>query len=118
LPSNSSDYILHGQDFIAILRIDNPGHGDDTNAGAGGTKMTIEEQIREVAYSIWEQEGRPYGKDVEHYFRAKKMLEERESSHVIELAPPIPKIALEPPPPTVTKLGGPLPSKRKRRKKR
>jgi hypothetical protein len=83
-----------------------------------GTTMITEEQIRELAHSIWEQEGRPNGKDVEYYFRAKKMLEERESSRVIELAPPLSKIALEPPPPTVIELGAPLRSKRRNRKKR
>ena len=40
--------------------------------------MVTEEQIRELAYAIWEQEGRPEGKDLEYYFRAKQMLEERE----------------------------------------
>lgn len=34
-----------------------------------------EEQIKQLAYSIWEREGRPDGKDVEHYFRAKAILE-------------------------------------------
>ena len=43
--------------------------------------MATEEQIRELAYAIWEQEGRPEGKHVEHYFRAKQILEERESCH-------------------------------------
>jgi hypothetical protein len=90
--------------------------------------VVSEEQIRELAHSIWEQEGRPNGKDVEHYFRAKKILEERESSQVIELASPPPQIALEPPPSTVIELGTPLPtviklgapprSKRRSRKKR
>ena len=70
--------------------------------------MATDEQIKELAHSIWEQEGRPNGKDVEHYFRAKQMLEERESSQVIELAPPPSKIALETPPPTVIELGAPL----------
>ena len=34
--------------------------------------MTAEEeqQIRERAYSIWEQEGRPHGRDVDHRLRA------------------------------------------------
>jgi hypothetical protein len=34
--------------------------------------MTIEEeqQIRERAYSIWEQEGRPHGRDLDHRLRA------------------------------------------------
>jgi hypothetical protein len=79
--------------------------------------MITEEQIRELAHSIWEQEGRPNGKDAEHYSRAKKMLEERESSQVIELASPPPQIALEPPLPIIG-LGAPPPSKRRNRKKR
>ena len=54
--------------------------------------MITEERIKELAHSIWEQEGRPNGKDIEHYFRAKKILEEQESSRVIELAPPPLKI--------------------------
>ena len=34
--------------------------------------MTAEEeqQIRDRAYSIWEQEGRPHGRDVDHRLRA------------------------------------------------
>jgi len=80
--------------------------------------MISEQQVKELAYAIWEQEGRPEGKDLEYYFRAKNILEERESSQVIELAPPPSKIALEPPPPTVIELGAPLRSKRRSRKKR
>jgi hypothetical protein len=58
--------------------------------------MITEEQIRDLAYTIWEQEGRPQGKDIKHYYRAKKILEERESSKVIELAPPATTLELEP----------------------
>ena len=29
-----------------------------------------EEDIRRIAYRLWEQEGRPTGKALEHYFRA------------------------------------------------
>jgi hypothetical protein len=59
--------------------------------------MVTEEQIRELAYTIWEREGRPEGKDLEYYFRAKKILEEREaaSSPAKELVPPA--SALQPP---------------------
>jgi len=80
--------------------------------------MITEEQIKELAHSIWEQEGRPNGKDVEHYFRAKKILEDRESLQVIELGPPLPQQALEPPAPTVIEPGAPTPSKRRSRKKK
>ena len=53
--------------------------------------MPSEEQIRKLAYAIWEQEGRPNGKDVEHYFHAKQILEQQEAN-VIQLgAPPQPK---------------------------
>ena len=61
--------------------------------------MITEEQIRELAYTIWEQEGRLEGKDQEYYFRAKQMLEEREaaSSTANESGPPA--SALQPPSP-------------------
>src|SRR5215213_897187 len=37
----------------------------------GGKKMTVEEeQLRQRAYSIWEQEGRPHGRDLDHRLRA------------------------------------------------
>ena len=41
--------------------------------------MPMEEQIRELALAIWEKEGHPEEKDVEHYFRAKQILEEQEA---------------------------------------
>ena len=60
--------------------------------------MAMEEQIRELAFAIWEQEGHPEGKHLEHYFRAKQILEEQEVARVIELAPLPPTIELAPPP--------------------
>jgi hypothetical protein len=42
--------------------------------------MAIEEEIRKLAYSLWEQEGRPEGQHEEHYFRAKQILEEQEAA--------------------------------------
>ena len=39
--------------------------------------MHTEKQIKELAYTMWEQEGRPEGKDVEHYFAAEQILKER-----------------------------------------
>lgn len=60
--------------------------------------MATEEQIKDLAQAIWEEEGRPEGKHLEHYFRAKEILEKREVTGVIELgpSPQIPRIA--PPP--------------------
>ena len=49
--------------------------------------MVTEQHIRELAYTIWEEEGRPEGKDAEHYFRARQILEERQASSSIELTP-------------------------------
>ena len=49
--------------------------------------MATEQQIKELAYAIWEEEGRPEGKDVEHYFRAQQILEERQASSLIESTP-------------------------------
>lgn len=36
--------------------------------------MATEEEIKKLAYAIWEEEGRPEGKDKEHYFRARQIL--------------------------------------------
>jgi len=37
--------------------------------------MVINEEIKKLAWSIWEAEGRPSGKHLDHYFRAKRMLD-------------------------------------------
>lgn len=58
--------------------------------------MVTEEQIRERAYLIWEQEGRPEGKALEHYLRAKQILEDQEAARVIEIAAKPPLIELAP----------------------
>ena len=34
----------------------------------------IEERIRARAFAIWEQEGRPDGKHLEHWLRAKRLV--------------------------------------------
>lgn len=38
---------------------------------------TPEEQAKKLAYNIWEQEGRLDGKQLEHYYKAEKMLTEQ-----------------------------------------
>jgi hypothetical protein len=42
--------------------------------------MPTEEQIRQLAHSLWEQEGRPDGRDREHYLTAKGILEQQETA--------------------------------------
>ena len=38
-----------------------------------------EQRVRERAYRIWEEEGRPIGKDKEHWERARKEIEEEDA---------------------------------------
>jgi hypothetical protein len=78
--------------------------------------MITEEQIKELAHAIWEEAGRPEGKDVEHYFRAKKTLEEREKTCIIELPapPPVPEL----PPQAATETLHPSKRKKSTRRKK
>lgn len=39
-----------------------------------------EQEVRETAYYLWEQEGRPEGKDRAHYFQAEALLRARHAS--------------------------------------
>ena len=50
--------------------------------------MATEEQIRALAYTIWEQEGHPEGKHEEHYLRAKQILEEKEKTSSFDFEEP------------------------------
>jgi hypothetical protein len=76
--------------------------------------MATEEQIRELAYSIWEQEGRPEGKDVEHYYRSRQILEEQgaASPAVKAQLPPVSSLQLPSPPKPVERLTGKRRSKK------
>jgi Cu2+-exporting ATPase len=49
-----------------------PSSGPDAKEPAAA-----EVRIKELAYSLWEREGRPEGKDKEYYFRAQQMIEGR-----------------------------------------
>ena len=53
--------------------------------------MPTEEQIKQLAHSLWEQEGRPAGKDVEHYLAAKQTLQKQEAARKRPKAPRSPK---------------------------
>ena len=59
--------------------------------------MATKEQIRDLAYAIWEQEGRFEGKDLEYYFRAKQMLEERDAVSSAAKEPVPSSSTLQPP---------------------
>ncbi|MBL4609190.1 DUF2934 domain-containing protein [Halopseudomonas sp.] len=47
--------------------------------------MSDEERIRELAYQIWESEGRPEGQTEKHWEMARKLMESQEQG---ELTPP------------------------------
>lgn len=51
--------------------------------------MATEEEIAKLAYAIWEEEGRPEGKDKEHYFRARQILEQT-PTRLLKPAAPLP----------------------------
>ncbi|MBN1191039.1 MAG: DUF2934 domain-containing protein [Dehalococcoidales bacterium] len=75
--------------------------------------MASDEQIRELAYSLWVKEGCPEGKATEHYFQAKQMLEAQESL-VAETEKTISAVPVE----EVDKSGtAPSPKKTRTRKK-
>ncbi len=38
------------------------------------TSLSVEEQKKGLAYAIWMREGQPEGRDMEHYFRAERIL--------------------------------------------
>lgn len=44
--------------------------------------MATEERIRELAYTLWEQDGRHEGRNEEYYYNAKRVLEELEAAQV------------------------------------
>jgi hypothetical protein len=41
-----------------------------------GTEVNHDDEIRQLAYGIWQQEGCPDGCDVDHWFKAKMIWEE------------------------------------------
>jgi hypothetical protein len=62
--------------------------------------MANEDEIKKLAYKIWEEAGKPEGKDIEHYFRAAKILEEQETTNPILLG-------ASPRPPEISPAPGP-----------
>ena len=60
----------------------------------------IEDRIRRRAYEIWEQEGRPDGREVDHWLRAAREIAEEEGRGADQAAPaagePVPGAGGEP----------------------
>jgi hypothetical protein len=44
----------------------------------GMRKMERQDEIRAIAYCLWEEEGRPTGKDLEHYYRAETIYQQQQ----------------------------------------
>jgi hypothetical protein len=44
------------------------------NGKVNGSTQPTREQIAARAYAIWEQEGRPFGREIEHWLRAEREL--------------------------------------------
>jgi len=49
----------------------------------------FESQIRERAYAIWESEGRPHGRDTDHWLLAKQEIHISESESTLEISPTV-----------------------------
>ncbi len=40
--------------------------------------MNYEDRVRQIAYHIWEEEGRPQGRDLDHWLKAESIWQEEE----------------------------------------
>jgi hypothetical protein len=59
--------------------------------------MNKEDEIRAIAYGIWEKEGYPEGKDVEHWYQATQIWEEQHKPKALSLTPnPAPEVEARP----------------------
>jgi hypothetical protein len=72
--------------------------------------MATEEEVRKMAYALWEQEGRPEGRDLEFYFRAQPLLEKRKAV-VSSATEPVPSSPPQAP-------AGPIAVRRRRDRRR
>lgn len=52
----------------------------------------FEHAVRETAYFLWEQDGRPGGKEQDYWFMAlEKCLRERQADRLLKVPPPPPR---------------------------
>ncbi|MBI4339558.1 MAG: DUF2934 domain-containing protein [Chloroflexi bacterium] len=53
--------------------------------------MEREEEVRRIAFDLWQQEGRPEGRALEHWLKAQKVMEEsRPAEAAVQAAPSAP----------------------------
>lgn len=59
-----------------------------------GLTAVDEEKIRQIAYELWEREGRPPGRELNHYYSAQQLVTQRRFdpavSSIVELEPALP----------------------------
>jgi hypothetical protein len=74
--------------------------------------VSKEDEIRLIAYNIWEQEGCINGKDCENWFRAEAIWQGQQKLFSIKtttvLEPPIHRVPITPPPTRVELLSSPV----------
>ena len=57
--------------------------------------MGKQDEIKAIAYRMWEEEGCPYGKDLEHYYRAETMYQQQQSQPAGTADSPAPNASRE-----------------------
>lgn len=50
---------------------------------AGMEFIEREEEIRLIAYQTWEEEGRPHGRDLDHWLKAEAIWQERQGQELL-----------------------------------
>jgi Protein of unknown function (DUF2934) len=64
--------------------------GQEESTMTGNSGIGMEERIRARAYQLWVEEGRPHGREHEHWERAKRLIEEDERESKSSKAPASP----------------------------
>jgi hypothetical protein len=59
------------------------------------TTQRDEGAIREQAYLLWEQDGKPFGRDTEYWMRAKVLVTEKDQMDTLTKVPPKKRAAAE-----------------------
>ncbi|MBI4233292.1 MAG: DUF2934 domain-containing protein [Chloroflexi bacterium] len=69
--------------------------------------MNPEETVRRIAYQLWEQQGRPEGRALDHWLAAEQVWREQEGAATRRLASPSA-------PPMLSPQGGPTAAQKQR----
>jgi hypothetical protein len=50
----------------------------------GGEMCDLEQEIREYAYQLWEEQGRPHGREIEHWLKAERSVRKNHDAPRVE----------------------------------